>query len=329
MNGENWVVKSNALIESKGRLSSLERKIILGLISEISSDDNDFKEYSLYIEEYKRNIGTSAKNFYIEMKKACESLVSRSITIETILEDGNREKKAKRKFTVMSYLSSAEYIDGQNTINVTFDPKLKPYLLDLKGHFTKYQLKNILSLKGTHAIKIYELLKQYENTNSKKRSFKIDELKSYLGIQNKYKAFKDFEKYVLMPSKNEINSETDLMISYVKIKEGRSVSEIEFSMERIYDNRTLENRNIEIIVPEVIIKVREVCNQLKLDPVQSEEIYTIACKMTDPLLLDPYEYIRINYEAISDREDIKNKVAYLKKILEIDGARARATMMGL
>jgi plasmid replication initiation protein len=34
------------------------------------------------------------------------------------------------------WVSSADYVDGTGMVNLTFDPLLKPYLLQLKGNFT-------------------------------------------------------------------------------------------------------------------------------------------------------------------------------------------------
>ena len=44
-----------------------------------------------------------------------------------------------------------------------------------------YQLENILSLSSFYAIRIYELLKQYEKIG--KRGINIKELRGYLGIK--------------------------------------------------------------------------------------------------------------------------------------------------
>jgi len=48
-------------------------------------------------------------------------------------------------------------------INFEVNPSLKPYLLNITNNFTSYHLDTIAHLKSTYTIRIYELLKQYEN----------------------------------------------------------------------------------------------------------------------------------------------------------------------
>ena len=52
--------------------------------------------------------------------------------------------------------------DRPVTVDLCFDPKLKPYLLQLKDQFTSIALQYAIQLKSLYAIRIYELLKQYQ-----------------------------------------------------------------------------------------------------------------------------------------------------------------------
>ena len=52
MEKNNYVVKANQFIEAKGRLGTLEQKLLATLISEIQLDDKDFKEYKLNFKEF-------------------------------------------------------------------------------------------------------------------------------------------------------------------------------------------------------------------------------------------------------------------------------------
>ena len=61
------------------------------------------------------------------------------------------------------WVSSADYMPGEGYVELCFDPKLKPYLLGLKEFLPEYSLENVLSLRKAYAVRIYEMLKQYEN----------------------------------------------------------------------------------------------------------------------------------------------------------------------
>lgn len=311
---ENEIVnKHNKLIEFKGRMTVLEQKLLATVISKITSEDKDFKEYRIYISEIQDYLDTTHKDIYSQLKETARSLRKREIQIEQIT-------KNNKSFLVTGWISSARYVDGEGYIVIYIDPLLKPYLLDLSGTYKGYQLKNILKLKGTHSIRIYELLKQYEKIGY--RQFEILELKEILGIENLYSRFFDFEKRVLEPAKEDINTQTDLIIDYEKIKIGRRIKKIKFTIigqinkekqmiETLYDNEQIEG-----------IKLACGIADMRINAVQVTELYEIAVKKTESVDISPYKYIRLNYKAMIDKGMARNKYAYLKKSLEEDYAKA-------
>lgn len=112
-----------------------------------------------------------------------------------------------------SWLASAEYKNGEGIMLLTFSPKLKPYLLQLKKAFTSYRLNNILSLKSAYSIRLYELLKKWQYLN--KWECSIENLKEKFGIeQDKYKLYGHFKARVVEPAVKELNEKTDIQISY-------------------------------------------------------------------------------------------------------------------
>jgi len=324
MNANNWVVKSNALIESKGKFTALERKIFLGLVSEVRIDDEDFQDYELDISELKRHIGTKSKDLYDDVEAACKALTSRNITIKEKFEENG---KIKTRVKSMSYLAYAEYVVGGNAIKVQIAPALKPYLLDLKAEFTQYQLKNVLAMKSTHSIKIYELIKQYQNTDHKKRTIEMKELKEYLGVSDKYSAFKDFEKYVLKVAEKEITELTDVVMTYKKIKKGRNIHAIEFQLTIKEHEKTDKEIYYDEVGPGNADQIKAkvgITQTLSNDQVM--EFYDIAYEMTDGLIhIDQFQYMTLNYYYTLSKNPT-NFVAYYKKALENDYADARKSM---
>ena len=213
----NLIVKHNDFIEGRFHLELNQAKIIAKLSSIIQKDDKDFKLYIFQaknlLEELKMGI-----NNYDDLKKSVDSLVDKTIQLG----------KPDSTLTI-SLLSSAEYFkDGR--IELEFSPKLKPYLLQLKENFTKYQLENVLSLSSFYAIRIYELCKQYEKI--KERIIEVEKLKEILKIQDKYKLYGHFKKKVLDIAKREINEKTDINISFEEIKTGRKITSIKFLIEK-------------------------------------------------------------------------------------------------
>lgn len=314
MDEENLVVKSNHLIEYKGKISLLEQKLVVGLVSEITVDDKDFKTYSIDLSDFKKKVKSSSNSFYLEIERAANNLMDKRIRIEN-----------KEEVIMTRYLSSVRYHKNKAILDLRFDPLLKPYLLELAGEYTKYQLKNILELKSSYSLRVYELIKQWESVG--KRVIKLADLREYLGIDTEYKRMCDFERRVLKVAEKEITEKTDLWLEYDKVKKGRLVEAIEFRfgvkeedtedafIEAFYGKEELED-----------IKKRCGLEKEKFNNKQISKLYEIAHEQTDNFSLDPYEYVKLNYEKMMEKKP-RNKFSYLKKALENDYANARLIML--
>lgn len=212
------IVKHNEIVEGRYNLTLTEAKIVAKLTSLIKKDDDDFQSYKFTAKELLKDLKIDENN-YKDLKIAVDRLMTRIISIKT----ENSELKT-------TFLSSAEYFKN-STIELSFDKKLKPYLLQLKTNFTKYHLENILNLKSFYAIRIYELCKQYEKI--KERTIELEELRIILGIEKtEYKLYGHFKDKVLKISEREINEKTDITISFEEIKTGRKITAIKFNIEK-------------------------------------------------------------------------------------------------
>jgi Protein involved in initiation of plasmid replication len=211
------VVKSNRLNEARYRLSVQEQRIILTMVSMIKPDDVDFKPYCFTVKEFMELVGITGKDTYSRIKQITASLRSRGFTIKE--PDGDLQ---------IGWISSAKYYDRQGQVELCFDPKLKPYLLALKKEFTRYQLKNTIKLKSAYSVRIYELLKQYQNIGH--RIFDLDELKSILGIpEGSLEPYANFRMKVLDVARKELVT-ADISFDYTPIKTGRKVTDIRFDI---------------------------------------------------------------------------------------------------
>lgn len=133
-----------------------------------------------------------------------------------------------RNVTVQAtWIASAEYRWNEGVVEICLSPALMPYLLDLKNNFTKITLKYAISLKSVHAIRIYELLKQYAGLGG--RTIPISELRQFCGIRpDDYKFFKDLRVWVVDVAQREINGKTDIAFTYETVKEARKVVALRF-----------------------------------------------------------------------------------------------------
>ena len=214
------VVKANELIQnSRFDLSMQEQKVILYLISRIKPEDNDIKKQTFNIKEFCQICGINDHNGknYADMKKAIQNLHDKSLWIQV-------DEKTEILF---SWISSAAVIKDDGIVDIYLNEAMKPYLLQLRERFTQYELIYTLGMKSQYSIRIYELLKSYENMHRK--IFAIDDLKKMLMCEKEsYSNFNNFKTYVLDIAMREINALTDISVEYETEKKGKKITQIEF-----------------------------------------------------------------------------------------------------
>ena len=228
------VVKHNDLLrKSRYTLSANEQKIIIYLISKINTDDKELKEIEINILDFCKVIGIEINgDAYNRVKETIKSLADKSWWL-TFTE---------KKETLFRWINEAEIEKGNGIIKLQLSNHLKPYLLELKQNFTKYELINILSLRSKYSIRLYELLKSYLWQGGWQVSVK--EIRELLETEGKYKEFKDFRKRVLNPAIEEINGYTDLQIEISTLKRGKSISHLHFKI----DEKTGYQMTIDMIM---------------------------------------------------------------------------------
>jgi len=216
------VVKSNAIIQqSRFILSVQEQKIVLFLISKIKPNDEEFREYVFDVADFCKVCGIDydSGGNYENIKTSIKTLADKSAWVAI---DEKRE-------ILFRWINEAVIDKGSGKIRIRLNEKLKPYLLQLKKHFTQYELYNVLAMKSQYSIRLYELLRSYEHEN-KPISLDIEQLKKNLFAEN-YKRFPDFKRYVLDIAIREINALSDIKVSFVIEKEGRRFTTLVFTVE--------------------------------------------------------------------------------------------------
>jgi plasmid replication initiation protein len=234
------VVKANDLIQkSRFNLQVQEQKIILYLISKIKPEDVDLKEHTFEIQDFCKICGLDYESGanYQYIKQTLKDLRDKSIWIT--LEDGSE--------TTLAWIDKITMRRQSGTVAIKIDDMMKPYLLQLKSHFTQYELLYILAMKSQYSLRLYELLKSYEFQRTK--VFGLDELKMRLSAEN-YTRFPDFRRKVLDIAMREINNLSDLIVTYEIIKEGRRYAKLEFTMKvkKEMDERLMTWAKIDAVI---------------------------------------------------------------------------------
>lgn len=297
INGSNIVSKSNTLIEANSRLNLVEQKMLLCLASNIEPSDRDFKTYTFPVKQFYDLLGLSGTAKYTELSKITKELVSKVI-----------EMRIGEEVIQVSWLSSAIYNRKRGTIDMRFDPVLKPFLLELSSKFTSYKLSNVVKLNSTYAIRIYELLKQYEDL--KERTISMENLRYYLDALDIYPNYANFKQRVLKPSQKELKQKTDISFEFEEVKQGRKVQKIRFII------RSQRKKEAEYIQFEERLDEFQKINTFE----QKIKQFEARCKeKVFPNILEKWkEYEDMVLEIIDDirfRIDIDNPIGYVEFVL--------------
>lgn len=253
------VVQSNSLIEASYKLTLREKRLILILTSKVEKNDEDFKKYDFSVSELAALFEIKDDSYYTQVQKITKELMSKVLII-----------KEDKGLLFINWLSSAKYEVGN--VSLEFSPRLKPYLLSLKKQFTSYTLKNIVQFKSVYSIRIYELLKQYVNTEQKERTIEVEDLRNKLGIteynqqgkiiKKKLKNYADLKRKVILQAQKELINKADIAFFFEEIKKGRKVVAIKFL---IYLTDKKEKTLLPLSFPETLINNQYDHNKFTVD----------------------------------------------------------------
>lgn len=211
------VVKANSLIEASYRLT-LDEMRLLALTIGTMNPKSDQQVFEFSVSEFVNQFpDVNADRAYIQIKSAIERISERWVKTED-----------ERHVTKFRWVSSQTYFKKEGRFKIALTNEIMPYLTQLKGQFTQYQLNHISGFSSVHAIRLYELFTQYKRLGE--RYVSVEDLKKWLQLEDKYDRYNNLNQRVLTPALSEINEKSDLFVKYEPIKKGRKVTGIEFSI---------------------------------------------------------------------------------------------------
>lgn len=225
---DNWsVVKANKLIEASYKLSLQEQRIVLALASRIRKEDKDFHWYKVRISKLAKFLGIEKdKNIYANVRKTIRKMMQKILTVKEDTVDID-----------LHWIDAASYGE-KGYVKITIHHELKPYLLELKSHFTRYCLKYVISFKSIYSIRIYELLKRYEPY--KVMTSELNILKQKLGVkEDEYSLYADFKNRILLVAQREILEKTDISFEFEEMKDWKKVVALKFTIKQNHNSKVL------------------------------------------------------------------------------------------
>ncbi len=213
------ISKSNELVEASYNLTLWEQRLILAALSGLDSRKEISRDVVLTSSEYAELMQVPVKNAHRELYQATEKLYERSVIIKH--EDHIEEFRwIQRK---------AIYHKGEGKVSFTWSEDIVTYISQLERRFTQYRLADVAKLNTSYAIRIYELLMRFNQTNE--RWIKLSDFKSLLQLEDKYPLFRDLNKRVIKPAIKEINQSSNLEVFYSTKKQDRRVIGLQFDFQ--------------------------------------------------------------------------------------------------
>jgi len=219
------VCKANQLIEATYRLTLNETRVINACIAQVDSVAPLLAtdKFELSAKDFAKLFGISEDRAYSELQATTKTLYERSLTI---YNPDPKQPKIKKMET--RWISTIGYMPEDGKIYLYFSQGILPFLSELKGQFTKYELTQISGMTCIYAYRLYELLTKEEWKKTGEREIEIAWLKSHLELDSGYDRMNNFKARVIDPAVKDINEYSNYQVTYTQRKTGRSVTHLIF-----------------------------------------------------------------------------------------------------
>ena len=216
------VKKHNKLIQTRITIKDVEASRLLAhLVACIRTDDLTLEQvYQVSAKEILTHTG--GENFR-RIRAACRDLLQAIVEVEEPDPEGDHPIYTGRPF-----FTEIKYRRG--VIKAQFNPRLKPYLIQLRQCFTTYNILEYLLLPSAYSQRIFEILKSWQNVQGGEVILNMSQLHHMLDTPPSFREdFSLFRRFVLEKAHKDIHEKTSLRYEWEPIKVGRSVEKIRFT----------------------------------------------------------------------------------------------------
>lgn len=228
----NYVCQANSLVGGKQALKLNSAKLIRSAIMQVVREDEELKPYVITVAELAELLNVPKSNIYRDIDGITDDILNNPVYIK-------EESGKKVRWIKIPWATKCEY-NSDIGVALTLNNELKPFLLNLKEHYTQYTLDSILVMKSVYAIRLYELLLSKIMTRALPRTgvdieISVEALRECCGCESKaYNTFANLRNRVIDIAVKEINEKTLYALSYDYIKKGKSVIGLIFHINMKY-----------------------------------------------------------------------------------------------
>lgn len=206
------VQKQNILNEIRANNLTLQELRFFSIyLSKINPYDKSTRAVTFKLTDFQKIMDFKRLNI-VQLKAATDSLLTKLVHIP-------KESGGYTTFQLFKECTIDKDSSGEWYVSIDAHDKALPLMFDFKDRYFKYELWNALRLKSANQIRMYEILKQYENIG--KREIKVDDLRELLGIApNEYPRWDRFKDRVLDSCQQALKQFTDICYTYERGKTG-------------------------------------------------------------------------------------------------------------
>jgi plasmid replication initiation protein len=135
------------------------------MLTIIFPDEEDFKEYHIYLKDVIEDFNlTTDRQAYNLLKGGAVKLMKKEIKIVRDTDEGEKEFLTHIAVGLDSFTSKSQ----GNYIDISFQPKMKPFLLQLQSQYLMYDVRNVLQLQSSFSVlERIETLKKHLTNGAK------------------------------------------------------------------------------------------------------------------------------------------------------------------
>lgn len=217
----------NEINRASHSLDIAEARIILSAIAQVprNSEVTDRELYWVSAADVV-SLGSGSTSVYQQMKTAAENLFNRYITLQNESSSG-RTGKSVLKFR---WIQAVQYEEGTGKIGIQFSARILPFISHIQSEFTHYHLCELEGFQNYNTVRLYSMIAQYKSTG--KFFTTVAQLRAALELGDKYPAYAELKRRVLLPAVKKINAseKTAFTVTLKEKKAGRRVDSLVFTV---------------------------------------------------------------------------------------------------
>lgn len=220
----------NTLVRASHGLNLGEKRLVSMAVAKLSPKAAALpgKPVKISAHEFAEQYGVDPDVAYTQLRTAQDRLYQRSIThLEHFGANGQRVRVSK-----MRWVSSIHYEKGGGEVAIAFAPEIAQFLVQLKKHFTSYQLKQASALRSVYSWRLFENLESHKSLG--KWKVDIERFHTVMETPKSYRRnFNEVRRWVLEPAISELGEKCALDVTVTPEKRGRRVIALVFKFEPI------------------------------------------------------------------------------------------------